>query len=176
MSAIFHYLNLTSNFLCGCIYFFNTFKSHTTQTYVLVPHSLTQPLSSHTNTSTFIFNTAPTHKLRWTSWTPVLVQPNTYDGTSGVKTAIRNYSKLPSVSVVPTVKRVLVLTWALKKEKIPHTKNKNKRHHFTQPSFGQDSFALGVGAKRWFVKKQSKKRVTIVASPWRTTAKPSLPF
>jgi len=35
--------------------------------------------------------------------------------------------------------------------------------------------ALGVGAKRWFVKKQSKKRPTIAASPWRTTAQLSLP-
>lgn len=77
---------------------------------------------------------------------------------------------------------VLDQTRALEKKQKKNCTARTKHKAAVRTSFLRTGWlrtrllALGVGAKRWSVKKQSKKRATIAASPWRTTAQPSLQF
>jgi hypothetical protein len=122
-----------------------------------------------------------THKLRWSSEHQL---PYTKSPTHLViKTGTQNYLREPTVACGSN-RQMRYQSWTLehsKRNKKLHSTNKNtKRQIYT--SFLRTGWlrtrlvVLGVGAKRWFVKKQSKKRATIAASPWRTSGQLSLPF
>lgn len=150
---------------------------HTTQTYVCT--SLSDP-------NIFFFTEKHTHfhldRGELTNCAVTSSGVTKYTLKLVIKTGTRNNLKLP---IVACRSNRQMRYWTRPEHSKRNKKNctaRTKHKAAVHTSFLRTGWlrtrllALGVGAKRWSVKKQSKKRATIAASPWRTTAKPSLPF